>query len=47
MLMQAGFTVKTLTTDNRKVNQNFIFEKLNKDIEIFAWYESVGPGARG
>ena len=27
MLSFAGFTIKALTTDNHRVNQNFIFDK--------------------
>ena len=41
MLKDVGFTVRTLTTDNHRVNQNFIFEKVNKYSDIFAWFDQV------
>ena len=41
MLKDVGFTVKTLTTDNHRVNQNFIFENVNKYTDMFAWLDQV------
>ena len=41
MLKSAGFTVKTLTVDYRRLNQHFINEKLDKKHGIFAWYDQV------
>ena len=36
ILTNAGFTTKILTTDNHRVTQNFIFEKINKELEVHA-----------
>ena len=41
MLKLAGFTAKTLTTDNHRVNQKFISVKLNDELEIYAWCDQV------